>query len=75
MVIFLLIINYYILINLLDWCVHRLLLVQPDFASQKCEIEESITISANRKYHLVIYYPKYYCKLNYIEYFWYNAKK
>ena len=70
-----LIINYYMLINLLDCCAHRLLSVQPDFVSQKCEIEEFITKLTNGKHHLVIYYPKYYCKLNHIEYFWYNAKK
>ena len=70
-----LIINYYILINLLDYYVRCLLSVQPDFVSQKCEIVESITKSTNGKHHLVIYYLKYYCELNHIEHFWYNAKK
>ena len=49
--------------------------MQPDFLNQKCEIEESIINSVNRKYYLVVYYPKYHCKLNYIEHFWYSAKK
>ena len=69
------IINYYILINLLDCCARRLLSVQPDFVSQKCEIEESITKSTNGKHHLVIYYPKYYYEFNHIKHFWYNTKK
>ena len=56
-------------------CARRLLLVQPDFQSQKCEIEEFITSSAHGKHHLVIYYPKYHCELNHIEHFWCNAKK
>ena len=42
------------LINLLDYCTCRLLSVQPNFVSQKYEIEESITKSTNRKHHLVI---------------------
>lgn len=46
--------NFYILINLLDCCAYHLLSVQPDFVSQKCEIEESITKSTNGKYHLVM---------------------
>ena len=72
---FFLIINYYMLINLLNYCVHHLLWVQPDFVSQKCEIEEFIIKSTNRKHHLVIYYPKYYYEFNYIEHFWCIAKK
>ena len=48
---------------------------QPDFLSQKCKIEESITISAEEKYHLEIYYPKYHYALNHFEHFWYNAQK
>lgn len=30
---------------------------------------------ANRKYHIVMYYLKYYCKFNYIKHFWYSTKK
>ena len=70
-----LIINYYILINLLKCCAHRLLSVQPDFMSQKCEIEESIIKSTNEKHYLMMYYPKYYCKLNHIKHFWCSARK
>ena len=50
-------------------------MIQLDFWSQKCEIEEFITISANEKYYIVFYYLKYYCELNYIKDFWYNTKK
>ena len=63
------------LINLLDYCSRRLLSVQPDFVSQKCEIKESITKSTNGKHYLVMYDPKYHCELNHIEHFWCNAKK
>lgn len=49
--------------------------IQPDFHEQKCKIEESITNAANRKHHIVMYYLKYYCELNYIEHFWFSAKK
>lgn len=48
MVISFLIINYYILIDLLDCYACRLLSVQPDFVSQKCEIDESITKGSGR---------------------------
>lgn len=48
MVVSFLIINYYILIDLLDCYARRLLSVQPDFVSQKCEIEESITKGSGR---------------------------
>ena len=56
-------------------CACRLLLVQPDFSSQKCEIEKLISNSLYGWYHLVLYYLKYHCKLNYIEHFWYSAKQ
>ena len=72
---FFLIINYYMLINLLDCCARGLLSAQPNFVSQKCEIEKSITMSTNGKHHLVMYYPKYYCELNHIGHFWCSAKK
>lgn len=72
---FFLIMNYYILIDLLNYCAHRLLSVQPYFASQKYEIDELIIKSANKKHYLVIDYLKYHYELNHIEHFWYNAEK
>ena len=72
---FFLIINYYMLINLLNYCARCLLSIQPDFVTQKCEIEKFITNSTNGKYHLVMYYSKYHYELNHIKYFWCNAKK
>ena len=57
------------LIYNLACCARRLLSVQPDFQSQKYEIEEFITSSAYRKHHLVIYYPKYHYELNHIDHF------
>ena len=60
---------------LLVCCAKRFLLVQPDFQAQKCEIEEFVTGSPHGKHHIMMYYPKYYYKLNYIEYFWCSAKK
>ena len=43
--------------------------MQSDFLNQKYEIKESITNSVNGEYHLVMYYPKYHCELNYIKHF------
>lgn len=47
----------------------RFFLVKPDFEKQKQKIEELITNAAKRKYHIVMYYPKYHCKPNHIEQF------
>lgn len=49
--------------------------VQPDFLQQKCEIEEKITASPNGAYPKIIYYPKFHCELNHIEYFWCNGER
>ena len=54
---------------LLACCAKCLLLVQPDFQAQQCKIEVSITGSPNKKYHIVMYYPKYHFELNHIEHF------
>lgn len=62
-------------INIIGCCACRLLSVQPDFSSQKCEIEESINNSSHGRHHLVYYYPKYHCELNHIEHFWCSAKQ
>ena len=44
---------------------------QPDFLAQKSQLVEVIITAG----HQIIFYPKFYCKLNYIENFWSAAKK
>lgn len=45
---------------------HSLLFFQPDFKAHKGESQETIEAAG----YLVIFYPIYYCELNFIEYFW-----
>lgn len=52
-------------------CAVRLLQSQPDFQNQRGRLEEEI----NRSGHLVIFYPKFHCELNFIERFWCSAKR
>lgn len=66
--------NYYLFDNL-SYFAQCLFLLQPDFESQKYEIERFIISSIHAKYYLIMYYQKYHCKLNYIEYFWCSVKK
>ena len=40
---------------------------------QKCEIEERLESSPGQ--HRVLYYPKFHCELNHIEYFWCHSKR
>ena len=49
---------------------------QPDFLSQKCEIEEKVEAfpGSDHRYR-VRYYPKFHCELNHIEYFWCQSKR
>ena len=42
---------------------------------KKCKIEEFITHLLNGNHHIVMYYPKYHCKLNHIKHFWCSVKK
>ncbi|PCH44718.1 hypothetical protein WOLCODRAFT_78196, partial [Wolfiporia cocos MD-104 SS10] len=56
--------------NQTDCCCPRLLFTQPDFVNQKSELEEYIMSQG----HLCDYYPKYHCKLNFIEQYWGCAK-
>ena len=55
-------------------CVKSLLLVQGEFKKQKWKIEKFITNSANDKHLIMMYYPKYHCKLSHIEHFWFVPK-
>lgn len=60
---------------MIDCCARHFLSMQPDFSLQKYEIEKSISNVLYKRYHLVLYYPKYHYKLNYIEYFWCSVKQ
>jgi hypothetical protein len=53
-----------------DCCCRRLLFLQPDFISQKSQLEEEITSRG----HLCDFYPKYHCELNFIKQYWGAAK-
>jgi hypothetical protein len=59
----------FIFLTRTDCCARRLLSLQPDFIAQKCEIEEKLD-----KHH-VLFYPKFHCELNHIEYFWCQSKR
>ena len=51
-------------------CARRLLLVQPDFLAQKSRLQEEI----EKRGHLCLFFPKFHCELNWIEYRWGRAK-
>ncbi|TFK18059.1 hypothetical protein FA15DRAFT_604020 [Coprinopsis marcescibilis] len=53
-----------------DCCSRRVLFEQPDFQNQKSQLEELITSRG----HICDFYPKYHCKLNFIEQYWGAAK-
>ena len=51
-------------------CCRRMLYSQPDFMEQKSALEELIEGAG----HLILFYPKFHCELNFIEQYWGNAK-
>ena len=53
-----------------DCCCRRVLFNQPDFATQKPQLQEFIESCS----HLCDFYPKYHCELNFIEQYWGAAK-
>ena len=53
-----------------ECCARRVLSQQQDFRDQKGHLQEEIE-AAN---HLIIFYPKFHCELNFIERFWCAAK-
>jgi hypothetical protein len=53
-----------------DCCCWRLLFTQPDFEGQKSQLQELI----ESRGHICDFYPKYHCKLNFIELYWGAAK-
>jgi hypothetical protein len=59
-----------------DCCARRLLASQPDFVNQKCEIEERIAqFPGSEGRYQAMYYPKFHCELNHIEFFWCHSKR
>ena len=63
------------MLTAIDCCARRLLAVQPDFVNQQCEIEERIQqFPGNEGHYQAMYYPKFHCELNHIEYFWCHSK-
>ncbi len=53
-----------------DCCCCRLLFNQPNFIFQKSQLQELIESCG----HICDFYPKYHCKLNFIEQYWGAAK-
>ena len=53
-----------------DCCCRWLLFLQPDFMSQKSQVQELVESCG----HLCDFYPKYHCELNFIEQYWGVAK-
>ena len=49
-----------------DCCCRRVLFTQPDFTAQKSQLQDLI----KSRGHLCDFYPKYHCKLNFIEQYW-----
>jgi hypothetical protein len=53
-----------------DCCCRCILFSQPNFVSQKSQLQELI----ESRGHLCDFYPKYHCELNFIEQYWGAAK-
>jgi hypothetical protein len=49
-----------------DCCCQRVMFSQPDFVAQKSHLEEYVTSRG----HICDFYPKFHCKLNFIEQYW-----
>lgn len=52
-------------------CARSLMAIQPDFLQQKGLLQEAI----EKRGHMVLFYPKFHCELNFIEYYWGAAKQ
>jgi len=53
-----------------ECCCQCILFSQPDFMSQKSQLQELVESCS----HLCDFYPKYHCELNFIEQYWGVAK-
>lgn len=48
-----------------------LMAIQPDLQAQKGLLQEAI----EKRGHIAIFYPKFHCELNFVEYYWGSAKR
>src|SRR6266498_5944037 len=55
----------------INYCARRIMSLQPDFLTQKSELETVIEEAG----HKCIFYPKFHCELNFIEMYWGAAKR
>ena len=52
-------------------CARALIANEPDFKAQRSRLEEEVELTG----HLVHFFPKFHCELNFIEYYWGAAKR
>jgi hypothetical protein len=52
-------------------CATAILSAQPDFKAQRSRLEEAVEGAG----HIALFYPKYHCEMNWIEYYWGACKK
>ena len=52
-------------------CTRALMANEPDFKAQRSHVEEEVKVNG----HLVHFFPKYHCELNFIDYYWGAAKR
>jgi hypothetical protein len=55
----------------IDCCAQKIMSLQEDFSAQKSLLVEVIENAG----HKCIFYPKFHCEINYIEYFWSAVKR
>jgi hypothetical protein len=56
-------------IDVISCCAKHILELQPDFQAQKSLVQEVIEKAG----HLFIFLPKFYCELNFIEFFYFEG--
>lgn len=52
-------------------CAWRIMSLQSDFLAQKGRLHEGV----EARCHMALFYPKFHCELNWMEYYWGKAKK
>ena len=50
----------------IKYCARCIISLQPDFLAQKCALQELVEEAG----HVCIFYPKFHCELNFIEWYW-----